>query len=67
MEHINAEDVIAFCLYLINKCRGLSLLAEECINTNEVIGFCLHLLNNVRWSLRQDDVLLLVGLTALEQ
>ena len=49
VEHINAKDVIAFCLYLINKCGEISLLAEN--NANEVIGFCLHLFNNVRWKL----------------
>ena len=45
LEYINVDDVIAFCLYLINKMRRnlINLRCVEYINVDDVIAFCLYL------------------------
>ena len=39
-EYINADDVILFCLYLMNKMRGNLVKLPGTINTDDVIAFC---------------------------
>ena len=48
---IYADNVIAFCLYLINKMRGNVINVRRNVNTDDVIALCLHLVNETRRNL----------------
>ena len=48
---IYADNVIAFCLYLINNMRGNVINVRRNVNTDDVIALCLHLVNKTRRNL----------------
>ena len=45
---IYANNVIAFCLYFVNKMRGNVINMRRNVNTDDVIDLCLHLVNKTR-------------------